>query len=74
MATSQHCRKKHLSFLRFGRADTAQAIPQKPTLPSNWATVSAVFVFVFKARINVKYVNQLFQEHEIFKNWLFDYC
>jgi hypothetical protein len=63
--------QKHSSFIRFGRADTAQAIPKKTTLSSNWATVRAVFVCIFKTRNNVKYVNQLVQENEIFKNKLF---
>jgi hypothetical protein len=46
-ATSQHCRKKHLFFIRFGLADPAQAVPKKPTLPIYLATVSAVFVCIF---------------------------
>jgi hypothetical protein len=87
-ATSQHlpqkrqhritAAKKHLSFIRFGRADPAQAVPKKTTLPIYLATVSAVFVCIFKTRNNGKYVNQLpgcyFKRHEIFKNWLIDYC
>jgi hypothetical protein len=72
-ATSQHCRTKHLSFTRRCRADPAQASPKKRTLPIYLATVGAFFVCIFKTRNNVKYVNQLFHEHETFKNWLFDY-
>jgi hypothetical protein len=49
-ATSQHlpqkrqhhntAAKKHLSFIRFGRADPAQAVPKKRILPIYLATVS----------------------------------
>jgi hypothetical protein len=34
-------------FTRFGRADPAQAVPKKTTLPNKLATVSAVFVCIF---------------------------
>jgi hypothetical protein len=40
--------KQHLSFIRFGRADPAQAVPKKNPLPIYLATVTAVFVLHFQ--------------------------
>jgi hypothetical protein len=62
-AKRQHhinCRKKHLSFIIFGRADPAQAVPKKPTLPINLATVNAVFVCIFVKCRCYSYMDETF--------------
>jgi hypothetical protein len=44
--------KKHLSFIRFGRADPAQAVPKKTTLPIYLAIVSEQVLAIFSRRNN----------------------